>query len=132
MREAEFLEAALARRSAQSVAQRVGPAQQNVVDDAQRVGASAQRAGDGRAVRQRERIRFGGDERRRPAVRRWEADADADAGAASRAQLQLRLRAEADVGLATAVVPLERLLRREWTRPNDVAASNATTTSTPF
>lgn len=118
MRDAELFEAALARCRGQSVAQRVGPAQQDVVDDAQRVGAAAQRRDDGRAVGQRERVGLGGDERRRSTERRRESHS----GAAPRAQL-LRLRAEADVGLAPAVVPLERFLRRKRTRPNDVPAT---------
>lgn len=121
MRHAQLLQAALAVAHGQALPERVGPAQQYVVDHAQRVGPGPERAAHRRAVRQRQAVGLGGDQRRRPGHERRERHAGAAPGPAEPAQLADR-RVEADVGLAPAVVPLERLLRRERAGPQYVPA----------
>lgn len=121
MRHAQLLQAALAVAHGQALPERVGPAQQYVVDHAQRVGPGPERAAHRRAVGQRQAVGLGGDQRRRPGHERRERHAGAAPGPAEAAQLADR-RVEADVGLAPAVVPLERLLRRERAGPQYVPA----------
>lgn len=121
VRHAQLFQAALPVVDGEPLPERVGPAQQYVVDHAQRVGPGAQRAAHRRAVRQRQAVRLGGDQRRRPGHERRERHG----GAAPRPEAAAQLadcRVEADVRFPAAVVPLERLLGRERAGPEDVPA----------
>lgn len=121
VRHAQLFQAALPVVDGEPLPERVGPSQQYVVDHAQRVGPRAQRAAHRRAVRQRQAVRLGGDQRRRPGHERRERHGGAAPGAERAAQLA-DCRVEADVRFAAAVVPLERLLGRERAGPEDVSA----------
>lgn len=116
-RQSHVLEAALAPLTCQTgrrqtLPKRVGASQQDVFGDSQRVGAAAAQTWrlQSGAFRQGQRVGLWAKRRR----------ARREDGLSYVATAWWRA-AETDVGFAAAVVPLERLLRREWTWADQVA-----------
>lgn len=123
VRHAQFFQTAFSVVNGKPLSERVGPSQQYIVYHPQRVGPGAKRAAHSRAVRQRQAVRLGGDQRWRPGHERRECHAGPPPGAEATAQLS-DCRVETDVGFPAAVVSLERLLGRERTGPEDVSVEN--------
>lgn len=80
VRHAQFFEAALPVAYGKPLPERVGPPQQYVVDHAQRVGPRPERAAHRRAVRQRQAVGLGSDQRRWPGHERRESHARPPSG----------------------------------------------------